>query len=252
MCRHLAWLGVDRPLAAFVTDPEHSLVHQSYAARELLRGTVCGDGFGIGWYHDAGPEPARYRRSEPIWADPDLPGVAAAISANAVVAAVRNGTPGIPGGVASTQPVTADGFLGSHNGYIDRFAHHARRLRDGLSDDLYANLTGESDSETFLLLVVEHIRREGGIAAGLEAAIETVLDIAPGSALCTVVTDGQELVVARMARDQPCDSLYVRRGEDGILVASEPLDAAAGWESLPAYAVTPLGAVAGAGGRRGD
>ena len=252
MCRHLAWLGVERPLAAFVTDPEHSLVHQSYAARELLRGSVCGDGFGIGWYHDAGTDPARYRRSEPIWADPDLPGVAAAISATAMVAAVRNGTPGIPGGVASTQPVAAGGVLGSHNGFIDRFSRHARRLRDGLSDDLYDRLTGEGDSETFLLLVVEHIRREGGIAAGLESAIDAVLGIAPGSALCAVVTDGRELVVARMARDQPCDSLYVRRTTDGMLVASEPLDAAGGWEPLPAYAVTPLGAFSGGRGHHGQ
>ncbi len=249
MCRHLAWLGAPRPLSEFVTAPEHSLVHQSYAARELLRGTVCGDGFGIGWFHDGEPGVARYRRAEPIWADPDLPGVAAAISSTAIVAAVRNGTPGIPGGVASTQPVVADGFLGSHNGFIDRFSRHARRLRDGLSDDLYDALTGESDSETFLLLVIEHIRREGGIAGGVTAAIDAVLDIAPGSALCAVVTDGQELVVARMARDQPCDSMYVRRLEAGVVVASEPLDAAPGWEALPEYAVTPVALYSGAGGR---
>jgi glutamine amidotransferase len=252
MCRHLAWLGAPRPLSDFVTAPDHSLVRQSYAARELLRGTVCGDGFGIGWYHDHGPGPARYRRPEPIWADADLPGVASAISSTAIVAAVRNGTPGIPGGVASTQPVAADGYLASHNGFIERFSRHARRLRDGLSEDLYDALTGESDSETFLLLVVEHIRREGGIAAGLASAIEAVLEIAPRSALCAVVTDGHELVVARMARDQPCDSLYVRRSDDGVVVASEPLDSGPGWHALPEYAVTPVGAYSGAGGRRGQ
>lgn len=238
MCRHLAWLGVSRPAAAFVTEPAHALLHQSYAARELLRGTVCADGFGIGWFDDDSGAVARYRRAEPIWADTDLPGVAAAIRSGAIVAAVRNGTPGIPGGVASTQPVLADGLLGSHNGYIDGFARHARHLRDALSDDLYACLTGESDSETFLLLVAEHVRREGDLAAGLASAIEAVLAIAPGSALCVVLTDGRELVVARMARDQPCDTLYARREAGGVLVASEPLDAAPGWESLPAYAVT--------------
>jgi glutamine amidotransferase len=251
MCRHLAWLGGPRPLSDFVTAPEHSLVHQSYAARELLRGRVCGDGFGIGWYHDAGRGPARYRRPEPIWADSDLAGVAGAISSSAIVAAVRNGTPGIPGGVASTQPVAADGYLGSHNGFIDGFSRYARRLRDGLSDDLYGTLTGESDSETFLLLVVEHIRREGGIAAGLASAIEAVLDISPGSALCALMTDGRELVVARMAGDQPCDSLYVRRLSDGVVVASEPLDAGPGWAALPEYAVTTVGVSAGPGGGHG-
>lgn len=242
MCRHLAWLGAARPVAAFVTEPPHALLHQSYAARELLRGTVCADGFGIGWFDEVTGDIARYRRAEPIWADTDLPGVAAVTRSGAIVAAVRNGTPGIPGGVASTQPVLVDGLLGSHNGYIDGFAHHARRLRDELSEDLYARLTGESDSETLLLLVAEHVRREGDLTAGLSAAIEAVLATAPGSALCVVLTDGRELVASRMARDQPCDTLCVRRESRGALVASEPLDGAPGWEPLPAYAVTRVAA----------
>ena len=37
---------------------------------------------------------------------------------------------------------------------------------------------------------------------------------------------------------QPCDSLYVRRQADGVVVASEPLDGAAGWSALPEQAVT--------------
>jgi glutamine amidotransferase len=250
VCRHLAWLGVPRPLAEFVTYPTHSLVVQSYSARELLRGSVCADGFGIGWYPHGLFVPARYRRAEPIWADSDLGGFAEAVESRAIIAAIRNGTPGIPGGVASTQPVAAEGLLASHNGYIQDFPRHARRLRDGLSDNMYAALTGESDSETFLLLAVEHARREGDLVAGLESATEHVLRTAPGSALCVVMTDGRELVAARMADDQACDSLYVRRSADGVAVASEPLDADGGWHALPEYAVTrvdgPVVAVDGA------
>ncbi len=240
MCRHVAWLGDARPLADLVTEPAHSLVVQSYAPRELLRGSVCADGFGVGWYPDDATIPARYRRPEPIWADPDLGRFAQAVRSRAIVAAVRNGTPGIPGGVASTQPVAADGLLASHNGYLADFARHARRLRDGLSEDLYAALTGESDSETFLLLVVEHVRREGDLGAGLAAAIDHVLRVAPGSAMCVVMTDGAQLVAARMADAQPCDSLYVCRGADGVVVASEPLDADAAWRALPEAAVTRI------------
>lgn len=251
MCRHLAWLGDPRPLADFVTEPTHSLTVQSYAARELLRGSVCADGFGVGWYPDGEPIPARYRRAEPIWADPDLARFAEAVRSRAIVAAVRNGTPGIPGGVASTQPVTHDGVLASHNGYVADFHRHARRLRDALSDDLYAALTGESDSETLLLLAIEHVRREGDLAAGLEAAIEHVMGVAPGSAIGVVMTDGTRLVAARMADAQACDSLYVSRRRDGVVVASEPLDAAGEWTALPEYAVTciagPALALDGAG-----
>ena len=250
MCRHLAWLGDPRSLAEFVTQPAHSLVVQSYAARELLRGSVCADGFGIGWYPQAGSGPARYRRPEPIWADTDLGRFAEAVQSRAIVAAVRNGTPGIPGGVASTQPVAAAGLLASHNGYIANFHRHARRLRDGLSGDMYAALTGESDSETLLLLAIDHVRREGDLMAGLESVIERVFRTAPGSAVCVVMTDGRQLVVARMADDQPCDSLYLRRYTDGVAVASEPLDTDGAWSALPESAITrvagPLVAVDGA------
>jgi gamma-glutamyl hercynylcysteine S-oxide hydrolase len=240
MCRHLAWLGAPRPLAQFVTEPSHSLVRQSYAATELLRGSVCADGFGLGWYPDDEAAPARYRRSEPIWADADLGRFAEAVRSRAIIAAVRNGTPGIPGGVASTQPVAARGLLASHNGYIADFHRRARRLREDLPDDLYAALTGQSDSETFLLLAIHHVRRDGDLAAGLASAVDAVLRIAPGSSLCVVMTDGRSLVAARMADDQPCDSLYVHRRPDGVVVASEPLDLADGWLAMPEQAVTAI------------
>jgi gamma-glutamyl hercynylcysteine S-oxide hydrolase len=250
MCRHLAWLGQPRTLAQFVTEPPHSLLRQSYAATELLRGSVCADGFGVGWYPRDEATPARYRRPEPIWADTDLGRFAEAVRSRAIIAAVRNGTPGIPGGVASTQPVAAQGLLASHNGYIADFHRRARRLRDTLPEDLYAALTGESDSETFLLLVIDRVRREHDLAAGLESAIDEVLRTAPGSSLGVLMTDGRELVAARIADSQPCDSLYVRRQADGVLVASEPLDDAAGWSALPEGAVTvvagPVIAVDGA------
>jgi glutamine amidotransferase len=251
MCRHLAWLGAPRPLADFVTVPSHSLVVQSYAARELLRGTVCADGFGIGWYPEDGAPPARYRRELPIWADMDLREVSTAIRTTAAVAAVRNATPGISGGVASTQPVLADGILASHNGFIDGFAGHARGLRDRLSEDLYGALTGESDSETLLLLAIEHVRREGSMAAGLEAAFAEVMAVSPGSAICVVMTDGRELVAARMAGGGPCDSLYVRHLPDGVVVASEALDADSGWEPIPAEAVTRVAERTGSEVHRG-
>lgn len=240
MCRHLGWLGHPRQISDFVTEPPHSLVVQSYAARELLRGRVCGDGFGIGWYPEGDPEPARYRRELPIWADPDLDRFAGVVRSRAIVAAVRNGTPGIPGGLASTQPCTHGQYACSHNGFIAQFPTHARRLRGALPEDLYAALTGESDSETFFLLALMHIRRQGDLVAGVEAAIRDVIRQAPGSAFCVVITDGHEMAAARIADGQPCDSLYVRRDADGTTVASEPLEASDSWTALPQNAVTRI------------
>ena len=69
MCRHLAWVGDPVAPAALVLAPPHSLEHQSYAARELLRGVVCADGFGIGWYAD-GDHPRQQRFwSGTAWGD---------------------------------------------------------------------------------------------------------------------------------------------------------------------------------------
>lgn len=240
MCRHLVWLGTPRPISDFVITPPHSLVVQSYAARELLRGSVCADGFGIAWYPDAESRPARYRRELPIWADPDLERFANVVRSHAIMAAVRNGTPGIPGGLACVQPFAHERYLCSHNGFITRFSANARRLRAGLPDDLYAALTGESDSETFFLLALQHIRDQGDLAAGVEAATAAVVRAAPGSAVCAVITDGHEIVAARIADDQPCDSLYVRRDGDGITVASEPLDTAGSWTAVPENSVTRM------------
>jgi len=60
-----------------------------------------------------------------------------------------------------------------------------------------------------------HIRRHGDLVSGLEAAVHDVMRLAPGSAFCVVMSDGDELAAARMADDQPCDSLYLRREANG-------------------------------------
>jgi len=238
MCRHLAWIGAPRPLADAISTPPHSLITQSWAARELLRGSICADGFGVGWYPANGGPPARYRRELPIWADSDLVTFAQATVSTAFVGAVRNGTPGIPGGLASTQPVSADGYLASHNGFLANFHHHAAELRGMLPDDLSAQLSGQSDSETLLLLAIARARSTPSLVDALAETLEDVVQIAPGSALCVIVSDGTELAVSRLSDGMPCDSLYFCVLEDGCMVASEPLDAHPGWTALPASAVT--------------
>ena len=47
MCRFVSYLGKNEMLISdFLESPSHSLIHQSYAAREGLRG-VNADGFGF-------------------------------------------------------------------------------------------------------------------------------------------------------------------------------------------------------------
>jgi glutamine amidotransferase len=239
MCRHLGYLGGRAvALGDLVLAPPHSLLVQSYAPRELLRGCVCADGAGVGWYADGDPEPATYRRECPIWADPDLAGVARVVRSRCVLAAVRNGTPGVPGGLPSVQPFRNGAYLFSHNGAVAGFAERARGLRDLLPDDLHASLTGASDSETLFLLTLARVREAGGdLAAGLRAALAEVAERAPGSSLNVLLTDGRRLVASRAAAGGPADSLHLlvdgARFPGGTVVASEPLDGDPRWEPVP-------------------
>jgi glutamine amidotransferase len=56
MCRHLVYLGAPQPLSRLLLEPPHSLVHQSWAPREMRGGgTINADGFGVGWFRPAAP-----------------------------------------------------------------------------------------------------------------------------------------------------------------------------------------------------
>jgi len=247
MCRHLAYLGEPARLADLVLMPQHSLVAQSYAAQELLRGTVCADGFGVGWYADGDPEPALYRRECPIWSDPDLAGVARVVRSRCVVASVRNATPEVGHvGAAGVQPLVSGRFLFSHNGFIAGFAERARELRALLPDDLYAAHRGGGDSETLFLLILACIRdADGDLAEGVAAALAEVSRRAPGSALNVLATDGRSLVASRFrAGDDPSDSLYLLERPGSVLVASEPLDGDPGWTAVPEGNLAVLGTTA--------
>src|SRR5216683_1166700 len=94
MCRHLAYLGRPVTLRALLTDPPHGLGTQAWAPRRQCHGTMNVDGFGVGWYADGDPVPARYRRAGPIWADSGFADLARVTRTRAVLAAVRSATAG--------------------------------------------------------------------------------------------------------------------------------------------------------------
>ena len=89
MCRHLAHLGRPVSLGELLLEPEHGLLRQSWSPREQRHGTINADGFGIGWYDVSRGEPARYRRSVPMWGDPSLTSFAPVVWSRCVLAAVR-------------------------------------------------------------------------------------------------------------------------------------------------------------------
>ena len=70
MCRHLAYLGAaGHRCTRSLFGPPSGWPAVVGAPAPAARGLNV-DGFGVGWYADGDPVPARYRRAGPIWADP--------------------------------------------------------------------------------------------------------------------------------------------------------------------------------------
>ncbi|MGW5192910.1 ergothioneine biosynthesis protein EgtC [Kribbella sp. NPDC004138] len=232
MCRHLAYLGPPVTLASLVLEPEHSLYEQSWAPADMRGGgSVNADGFGIGWYPEGDAAvsggPVRYRRDVPIWTDENLPGLAGTIRSGAVLAAVRNGTVGMPYGQSAVAPFASDHWLFSHNGRIPGWPEVTLKLAEQLPVADLLSLSAPIDS-VFLWALITHRLAEGVPPADAIAAVVHEVDtLAPGSRLNILLTDGEQLVATAWTH-----SLHVRRAADSVTVASEPFGAG-DWTAVP-------------------
>ncbi|HYS33101.1 MAG TPA: hypothetical protein VEM58_12670 [Streptosporangiaceae bacterium] len=118
MCRHFAYLGEQVSIKSVLFDPPHSLVQQAWAPRWQKHGTMNVDGFGVGWYADGDPLPARYRGTGPIWSDDCLPDLARVTRARAMLCAVRSASVGTDTGAAAAAPYAHGKWLFSLNGAL--------------------------------------------------------------------------------------------------------------------------------------
>jgi glutamine amidotransferase len=219
MCRHLAYLGPPVTLAALLYDPPHSLARQSYAPRHQRYGTVNADGYGVAWYDPSvRPEPARYRRAGPIWADRSLPSLAGVVRSGAIMAAVRSATPPVPVEESGSAPFSAGPWLFSLNGVV---AGDLVTLRRSISDQRQHGIEGASDAELVFALLLDRLDQGRAPAA---AVVEVVSSL-PGR-LNLLLTDGRTIWATAWG-----DSLTWRLapGGAGVVVASEALDDQPGW-----------------------
>jgi glutamine amidotransferase len=245
VCRIVAYVGgPEMTLSSLVLEPEHSLLVQSYAPKEMMSGVVNADGFGVGWYVPwSGEEPAVYRSDAPMWSDRSFAGIAPKIRARTIFAAVRSATLGLPVEESGVPPFASGPFMFAHNGAVENFRHTAMRpLRDYLSDESYADLLGTTDSETIFALLIDRLREAPKDLA--EATVETVQHVSKvcaklgiWAALNLAVTDGERMAFARYSTNGPGNSLYFveDRGAfpEAVIVASERLDGDAGWRAVP-------------------
>ena len=240
MCRHLAYVGPPVTLEKLIVKPKHSLLQQSFAPRYQTHGTINADGFGVGWYdRDKRVEPARYRTTRQIWADLSFASIAGLVSSNAVLAAVRSASPGMPVEETSTPPFTEGPWLFSHNGFVPGFRSGVgRELRRNVSETRAHGILGATDSELLFALVLDRLDAGTPPADALVSVVDLVEELTTAR-LNLLLTDGE-----RIAATACRNSLFVfddRQLTGAVVVASEPYDDDAGWEVVKDGSVVELG-----------
>jgi predicted glutamine amidotransferase len=149
-----------------ITNPTHSIIKQSYNSQERIgKDPLNGDGFGIGWYitHDHPKNgkdcekmdvqtPCVFLSVTPAWNNLNLIRLAEKIRSPLFFGHVRAASPGILTTETNCHPFLFGHFMWMHNGNISDFHLIKRRLTSLLTDELFLQIQGTTDSEAIFML----------------------------------------------------------------------------------------------------
>jgi len=192
-------------------EPAHGLLVQSYAPRRQQHGSINADGWGVGFFAESRPEPARRRSARPLWGDASFASVAPVISSTCFVAAVRSASAGMPLDETAVAPFQSGRWLLSHNGIVDRAMLGPHPAAESMCDSAQ---------------LAAHIFEFGPERTG-----EFVADLGkrdPDARLNLLLTNGDRILATRWQ-----DTLSVLRADGGVVVASEPYDDDPRWRDVP-------------------
>jgi len=242
MCRLLGYLGQPIFLDRLISQPDHSLVVQSYQPKEMTAGLLNADGFGVGWYHATRKaEPFLYRNTLPIWNDVNLQSLSRYVESGCVLASVRSATAGLATDLSNCQPFQYASILGTHNGFIKDFRQTLYRpLRDRLGDVAYQLIQGLTDSEHIFAMVIDELETSANLTEALHRTLKVLIELGEKHQVSfsanLMLSDGNQLVASRYAQGLPTPTLYYLENDSAfpqsILVASEPLSEG-NWKALP-------------------
>ncbi|MGS2723179.1 class II glutamine amidotransferase [Porticoccus sp. GXU_MW_L64] len=264
MCRFALYLGNRSiPVSALVTEPEHSLIHQSYQSRERSE-PLNGDGFGVAWYADKDPQPALFKDISPAWSNTNLRHLARVTQSRCILAHVRAATAGLPVTYTNCHPFAEQQLSFMHNGELSCFTHKRRQCLAMLSDRAYRVIKGTTDSEFLFALFLDNYwqlqndeplqRLQRAITATIQQTRELCDKNDYGtSTLNLVVADGSRVVASRYTDGTPeeANSLYVQCGGSyccknghcsmeskndqhrAVIITSEGLNDDPQWQQVP-------------------
>lgn len=214
--------------------PDHSVIKQSYMAREQLSGSnINGDGFGVGFYEPAIDQfPCIFTGAGPAWSNTNMLSLSRKMSARLFFCHVRAATPGLTVSEMNCHPFACGRFMFMHNGHIEGFSTIRRKLLFSLPQECFEMVGGTTDSEhAFALFMSKLLALNPSaqatcdtetMAQAMEDAIGQICEwqeeagIAGTSLLNFCVTNGESVVASRFCpnEDHQCASLYLASGTD--------------------------------------
>ena len=255
MCRWMAWSGQPLLIEELLFKTQHSLIDQSLHSRLGVE-TTNGDGFGLGWYGTATPEPALYHSIAPAWGDVNLRELAAHVESHLFLAHVR-ATTGTAIQQTNCHPFRHGRWLMVHNGVINGYEQIRRDLLLAVEPSLFPGIQGSTDSEVLFYLALtyglEHdpidaLERAIGFVEATAArhGIENAIQASVG------VSDGERVWAVRYSTERRSRTLFVsaeasalkelypdheyadRMREEDRVIVSEPLGDLPGvWAEIP-------------------
>jgi len=264
MCRFVLYVGRPLHLSSLITDPENSLIHQSYDSQERAE-PLNGDGFGVAWYQlGERSEAALFRSITPAWNNQNLRYLARAVKSECILAHVRAASTGSAVSEINTHPFVNGRYAFMHNGELAGFRSHRRTLMGLLGERYFDGVQGTTDSECLFAHVLQRLGDSENadaraMAAALEDATAALLahlrnsGVSAPSYVNAALTNGSESVVCRYtnASGGRAASLHIHTGklftvrsgkaelieadedEHSVIVSSEVLTNDPSWTTVP-------------------
>lgn len=266
MCRIAAYLGPPILVSRVVTEPRHSIIHQSYHSEERSE-PLNGDGFGIGWFApEISRRPAVFKDVTPAWNNENLLEIARVTVSPCIFAHVRAASPQSAVHRLNSHPFAHGCLAFMHNGSLAGFPLYRRKLLMALSDASFAAILGSTDSEHAFAILLDHYTRLGQTLSRspverlAESLLATIRDleafrvsagVAEPSSYNFAVSDGSCTVVSRHQSPGPvpppslhyitgfalrCEGGHYYLDFDGehnvVLIASERLGPSTSWRNV--------------------